>query len=194
MNQAQTIIETLVKNKGQPRAVTSAKKPRGYGDKETRYARALSFLKCYNNNDYAKTEVEDIKEPLNADHQTTRSRLTKQNLQTLEQLNQENSEPEILAQLLEDVPEELHPYVIEEILREFDQLQHSQEFMTRLDATHSQRLKFQSAIQKKKMEIVSENIQTIKKNKSIHKSKKPESAGKLYPINMNDETKTYKYD
>ena len=74
--------------------------------------------------------------------------------------------PEALAAILEDVPEELHQYIIEEIIQELENLEHSRIEMSKID--HSKLL---TAIKKKRLEVASENRETIKHNKQSILSK-----------------------
>ena len=79
--------------------------------------------------------------------------------------------PEALAAILEDVPEELHQYIIEEIIQELENLEHSRVEMSKIDHSKSQKDKLLTAIKKKRLEVASENRETIKHNKQSILSK-----------------------
>ena len=70
------------------------------------------------------------------DKKSVVSRLNKQNLESLEQ---ETSEPENLLKLLEDVPEELREYILDEIIQEINNLEADKIEMSKIDIAHSQR-------------------------------------------------------
>ena len=93
------------------------------------------------------------------------------------------------------MPEELHEYIIEEIIADLFLLEQHQDGKSKVERAHSYREKLVSAIQKKKTEVASSNLRTIKKAKMQVLSKKDqqrvamnesEPVNKLYPLNMRD--------
>lgn len=74
-------------------------------------------------------------------------------------------EADVLAKLLEDVPEELREYILEEIIQEINNLQADQIEVTKLDAASSQRQKLVAALNRKKNEVYGDNLLTIKKSR-----------------------------
>ena len=83
--------------------------------------------------------------------------LNKSNLQTLSEAGDDLSIPENIMQLLEDVPEELHVYIIEEILADIFMLDQYQDGKSKIERAHSQKEKLIHAISKKRNEVASIN-------------------------------------
>ena len=123
---------------------------RGYGDEHTRLARAqeyLSNLQKNKNTDNRKMVTEQDLHEIRAQLETrsqmqqrdtrnnssqrllSRNRsgksilLTKSNLQNLNELGDDLTIPDNINQLLEGVPEELHEYIIEEIIADLYMLE-----------------------------------------------------------------------
>ena len=147
--QAQIYKDKLDSRKEPLQRAQTQQKIRGYGDKDTRLARALEYLKSYKLND-TKSIIDEFEVRLDGqelDSKSTRSKLTKQNLYVLEQ---ETPDSENLVKLLEDVPEELREYIIEEIIQEINNLQADQIEISKIDTAHSQRQKLIAALNKRK--------------------------------------------
>mgnify|MGYP006124329905 CR=1 FL=1 len=121
--------------------------------------------------------------------------LTKTNLSNLNELGDDLAIPEHINQMLEGVPEELHEYIIEEIIADLFMLEQYQDGKSKVERAHSYKEKIVSAIQKKRHEVASSNLHTIKKARMSTLTKKEqqrvaikdsEPVNKLYPLNMRD--------
>lgn len=176
----------------------STQQLRGYGDEQTRLARAQEYLQGLsktkggdNKKIAAEQELQDIRAQLETKsqmhHKDTRNSsqrllstnksgksilLTKSNLLNLNELGDDLTIPDNISQLLEGVPEELHEYIIEEIIADLFLLEQYQDGKSKVERAQSYRDKLVSAIQKKKTEVASSNLYTIKKARMSTLTKK----------------------